>query len=81
MWGARFWPIWLSIGFGVGITMEIVALATNPRNTLSYWVWTTLQSQRNVDPWNWTATQFLTLGLWLVIVVWLTFHFWFHRFT
>lgn len=81
MWGARFWPVFLLAATVVGVGAEIVALVTNPRNTLSFWVWNALKVQRDIDPWNWSATQFLIFGIWIVTVTWLTFHFFFHRFT
>ena len=80
-WGARFWPIFLLSAAVVGVGAEIVALVTDARNTLSFWVWNELNVQRNTLPWDWSATQFLIFGLWIVTATWLTFHFFFHRFT
>lgn len=81
MWGARFWPVFLLTALVVGVGAEIFALVTNAQNTLSAYVWNALKVQRNVLPWDWSATQFLIFGLWLVTASWLTFHFFFHRFT
>jgi len=81
MWGARFWPIFLLTFAIVGGAAEIFALITNARNTLSFWVWHELGTQRDLPPWDWSAATYLIFGLWLVVVTWLTFHFFFHRFT
>lgn len=81
MWGDRFWPIFLITFAIVGGTAEAIALIVNARNTLSFWVWNTLHVQRDINPWNWSATMFLIFGLWILVFSWLTFHFFFHRFT
>ena len=81
MWGERFWPIFLITFAIVGGAAETLALIFSPRNTLSFWVWNALKVQRDMNPWNWSATMFLIFGFWVLVVSWLTFHFFFHRFT
>jgi hypothetical protein len=79
-WGDVYWPIWLGV---MTITMgvpEVYALITNTRNTLSDWVW----DQLNVTTEQqlpWTAAHYLVFGAWITVVSWLTWHFFFRRFT
>lgn len=80
-WGPRYWTVYLIVGAVLLIGPETFALITNWRNTLSSWVWSALKVQRDVNPWDWSATQFLVFGLWMVLVTWLTIHFFFHRLT
>lgn len=78
-WGNWYWPIYLTV-MALGLSPEIYALATNARNTLSDWVWTELKVSVDQQL-PWTAAHFLVFGFWLVIVTWLTWHFFFRRFT
>lgn len=80
-WGPRYWPVVLIAGLVLILGPESFAVFTNWRNTLSEWVWTELKVQRDENPWNWSATQFLVFCVWLVTVLWLTFHFFFRRWT
>ena len=82
LWSAAvYWPLWLGMLASTLLLREIWALATGlPRDTLSYWVWAHLHIMSNERPSQWTAADFLTLGVWIVLVLWLTFHFWLHRF-
>lgn len=80
-WGRWYWPPALIVIGLIIFGPEIYALATNSYNTLSNWVWTTLQVTRNEPVHDWNATQFLTLGLFVMVTSWLFFHFWFHLFT
>jgi hypothetical protein len=80
-WGPRYWAVYLIVGLVLLVGPETLALITNWHNTLSSWVWTALKVQRDASPLDWSATQFLIFGLWIVLVSWLTFHFFFHRFT
>lgn len=80
MWGGSYWPAWLGLAVLTFLVPEIYALATNVRNTLSWWVWDQLHIAAGESPTQWSAVAFLTFGVWLVMVVWLTFHFWFRRF-
>lgn len=79
MWGNKYWPIWLSVMVVSFLAPEIYALTTNSVNTLSDWVWRSLNVTKNQQ--DWTAAHFLVFGVWLVLVIWLTFHFFFRRFT
>lgn len=81
VWGAVYWPVWLVTAVVTFLVPEIYALASgHPENTLSDWVWRTLKIARHQNPGAWTAADFLTFGCWVVLVVWLTAHFWFRRF-
>lgn len=79
MWGKVYWPLWLTVVTLSLLGPEIYALATNANNTLSDWVWRQLNVTRNQQ--DWTAAHFLVFGVWLTLVIWLTFHFFFRRFT
>jgi hypothetical protein len=78
-WGKLLWPIWLTLVTLTFLVPEIYALITNANNTLSDWIWRLLNVSRNQQ--DWTAAHFLVFGVWLTLVVWLTFHFFFRRFT
>lgn len=82
IWSAAvWWPTWLLAAVSLFLLREIWALASGrPGDTLSWWVWRNLGIMVGERPENWTAGAFLTFGLWIVLVVWLTFHFWFRRF-
>lgn len=79
---ALYWPIWLAATIVSFLVYEIYALATgHPENTLSDWVWRVLKIGKNASFANWTAADFLTFGVWMTLFIWLTFHFFFRRFT
>jgi hypothetical protein len=80
-WGAWYWPIGLAVVLVAFLIPEIYALCTNPGNTLSAFVWRSLAITRDESIGAWSAGDFLIFGLWLTLVVWLTFHFFFGRFT
>lgn len=81
-WGGVYWPIFLSVALCAFLGPEIYALVTGGApNTLSEWVWIRLNVQRNEKVTQWSALDFLMFGQWCTLVVWLTFHFFFHRFT
>ena len=80
-WGRVYWPVALVTLLGVILVPEAVALATGYRNTLSYWVWTQLHATAREPMSQWTAVHFLFFGGWLVLVVWLTYHFFLHWWT
>lgn len=78
-----YWLVWTVVMFTSFIVPEVIALATNSHNTLSYQVWN-LESMTpgNSGPiYSWTAVHFLVGGIFLVLFTWLIFHFilgWFH---
>ena len=81
-WGRHYWPVFLIAVSLAFLIPEIAALATNAKNTLSDYAWyeldiTTPQEHFSAH----TAAWFLSLGMWLVIAVWLTYHVWFQKFT
>lgn len=79
-WGNWYWPLWFWL-FLLGLLgPEIYALFTNVYNTQSYWVWRELDV--TIDKTTpWTAAHFLVFGAWIVLMVWLTAHYFFRRFT
>lgn len=81
-WGHWYWPIQLAFAFLTFLGPEVYALAGGkPANTLSAFVWRTLQITRNENIGSWSALDYLTFGIWIVVFTWLTFHFFFGRFT
>jgi len=77
-WGARYWPWFLAIAvLGFFLVPEVYALVTNYRNTLSFWVWSTLRVNAGEPIRKWTALHYLAAGIYLVLVTWLTGHFFF----
>lgn len=80
-WGNYYWPGFLISFFAMLIGPEIYALITNWKNTLSNWVWTFLNITKNQSMSQWSATDFLLFGAWMVTVTWLTFHFFLRKFT
>lgn len=80
-WGRYYWPSALSFLFAAIMIPEIIALCTRDQDTLSFWVWTQLHATTRETMSQWTATHFLFFGLWLVLVVWLTYHFFLHWWT
>jgi hypothetical protein len=77
----HFWPAWLCLFTGVFLLREIWALASGRGyDTLSDWWWRALQVQPNQPMIDWDAMHFLVFGLWCVLFIWLTYHFFFHDF-
>ena len=83
LWQAgTYWVTWLSLFTGTFLLREIWALsAGRPQDTLSEWVWNLLKITTDEPVGNWSATDYLVCGCWLVLVTWLTFHFFGRRFT
>lgn len=80
LWGNAFWPVWLGVSVGLFLAMEILALVTNAQNTLSDWVWRALRITERENIMQWSATDYLIFGVWVVLFTWLTFHFFFRKF-
>lgn len=80
-WGAWYWPVWLCVLLAGFLPAEIYGLCTGSANTLSAWVWRALHIVRDESWAQWSAADYLTFGCWLVLVTWLTGHFFFGRFT
>jgi hypothetical protein len=79
---AHYWPAWLGLLAGLFLLREVWALVTGrPQDTLSDWVWNQLHViyKQPVDQWD--AAHFLFFGLWCVLFLWLTWHFFFRDFT
>lgn len=79
-WGNWYWVVWLAVLLAGFLPAEIFGLVSNTSNTLSAWVWRMLKVMPNQDWVSWTAEDFLVFGCWLVLVSWLTGHFFFGRF-
>jgi hypothetical protein len=80
-WGDWYWPGWLIALVLIFLPAEIYGLATGGQNTLSNWVWQHLKIATNERVINWSAADFLIFGCWLVLITWLTAHFFFRKFT
>jgi len=74
-WGSWYWPSWLLVSVAAFLGPEIFALVTDWRDTLSNWVWTVLKISGHESMAAWNATDYLVFGCWLVLVTWLTGHF------
>lgn len=77
-WGQWYWPCWMILVAVTFFPPEFYALATSWRNTYSNWVWTDLGV---VPGQTWTAVHVLVFGLWIVVGVWLTGHFFWRLWT
>lgn len=81
-WGNWYWPIWLIVVLLSFLPMEIFALFTNHKNTLSDWIWVHLRITATTTVGQWTAADLLTFLAYVsIFILWLPWHFWFHRFT
>lgn len=80
-WGNWYWPVYLTVAFLFFIAPEIMGLVSGRRNTLSDWVWTRLHIIAGETIGQWSALDFLVFGQWIIMWAWLTWHFFFHRFT
>lgn len=80
-WGPRYWTIWLLVMASGFLAAELYALASGQGpNTLSAYVWRALKITNHQPIGGWSATDFLVFGLWMVLLIWLTFHFFFGLF-
>jgi hypothetical protein len=81
LWSAAaYWPAWLGVMTGLFLLREVWALQTgHPQDTLSDWVWRILKVGVNKPVGSWTPAHFLVFGCWLVLMIWLTWHFFFRR--
>jgi len=81
-WGKWWWPIFLIVTSLAFLIPEIIALVTNAKNTLSDYAWYELNITVPKEGFTaHTAAWFLSLGVWLVVAAWLTFHIWLETFT
>jgi hypothetical protein len=79
---AVYWPLWLGLLTGTFLIREIWALASgHSQDTLSDWVWRVLKITRHEHVTSWNSTDYLVCGCWIVLMSWLTWHFFFRRFT
>jgi hypothetical protein len=80
---AAWWPVWLGITVGTFLFRELWALVSGrPQDTLSQWIWNHLHIVAGETIGQWTAADFLLFCVYVtVFVLWLPWHFFFHRFT
>ena len=78
-WGRVYWVVWQVTAAVSLLGPEIYALSSNTENTYSAWVWHALAVDKSQQ--QWTAAHYLAFGIWLTVVSWLTWHFFFRRFT
>jgi len=79
-WGRWYWPLWLTVTTVTLMGPEVFALTEHAKNTLSEWVWEQLSVPAEQQL-PWTAAHYLIFGAWLTVISWLTWHFFFRRFT
>lgn len=76
---------WLGWFYGLLVLFslrEFWALGTGrPQDTFSWWVWVRLKISSGEGFSQWSALDFLTFGLYVVIFTWLAFHFFWRKFT
>jgi hypothetical protein len=73
---ALYWLIWFGVLFVSFIVPELIALFSNPRNTLSWTLWNLEQvvPGSHQPVWQWTALHVLIGGVLAVLLVWLIGH-------
>lgn len=73
-----FWLSWFLATVAAFLAVEIPSLVSHhSENTLSANVWRLLDVAPGQTVWQWDAFRFLTFGVWVVMGVWLTGHFFF----
>ena len=77
MWGKIYWPIALTVAsvimFGIP---ELIALFTNPANTLSDYSWSELNVTVAYGHGIHTVAWWASIVVWFVFVVVITIHIW-----
>jgi hypothetical protein len=69
-----YWALWALGTFASFLIPELIAVFTNPKNTLSWTVWD-LEGGNPGDPIGaWTTAHVLLGGALLVVLVWLIGH-------
>lgn len=76
-WGRWYWPTALGAVAAILLGPEAYALATDWRNTLSYWFWTLLRVQYGAAISTRSFAWYATLVIYAGLVVWLGGHLWF----
>ena len=80
-WGRVWWPVFLIVTSLAFLIPEVIALVTNVKNTLSdyarYELNVTTPTQGFTTH---TAAWLLSLGVWLTVAFWLTWHIWWEKF-
>lgn len=73
-----FWLVWFLVSFCTFLAVEIYALVTDYRRTLSEAIWAMEDFKPGQSVMHWSALHFLFGGVLLLTFVWLTGHFLFH---
>lgn len=77
-----WWPSLLGAGAGLFLLREVWALASGrPQDSLSAFVWRQLAVTQNESIAQWSATDYFVFCAWVTLVLFLTYHFFFHRWT
>lgn len=80
-WGKIYWPWFLIVTSLAFLIPEIIGIATNVKNTLSDYARYELDVTTPHQPFtSHSAAWLLSLGVWLVVAFWLTWHIWWERF-
>jgi hypothetical protein len=77
----NYWALWFWGLLATFLVRESWAIKSKRiEDTFSFWVWEHLKIHSGEGIGQWTAVDFLTFGLYVVLFSWLTFHFWWHKF-
>lgn len=71
----RFWLIWFFLSFGTFLAVEIYALATDWRRTLSASIWAIEDFVAGQPISSWSVGHFWFIGVFGLTFLWLFFHF------
>lgn len=70
-----YWLIWFAVAFLTFLIPEVWALATNPRRTLSWAVWSMEKLVPGQSVWAWHAAHLIFTGILILLFLWLIGHF------
>lgn len=73
-----FWLIWFLTSFGTFLAVEIYALCTDYKRTLSEAIWAMEKVKDGQPISHWTAGHFLFTFTLILVCVWLIGHFGWH---
>lgn len=76
MWGYYYWPYYLTVASLLFLGPELIALFTNPADTLSDYCWHELGVQRAFMMSPHTVAWYCSLAGWLLFVVVISLHIW-----
>lgn len=70
-----FWLCWFAVSFTSFLTVEVYALATDWRRTLSASVWDLIDYKEGQSIHQWSVGHYWFIGIMFLLFVWLLFHF------